>query len=229
MSPIAWIEGQVVRRRERRAWHLFVANLRIFLGFALLPSGLKKVLGEPFTDPGNVGPFHDFLHAFYATGAFYPFVGATQVLVALLMMSQRFAFIGALMMLPIMTTILVFCWSTAVYPTASVVTLMWLGVVFLVLWEVERWRGVFWPDAAAGGSGPRPRVPAGERVARAAWEKAGLAVFGVYLLLVALSGEVYRPRGIELDQPMFWALPSLLVFLVVAFVADGRWWRRRAR
>jgi hypothetical protein len=229
VGVLSWIEAQVARRRERRAWHLFAANLRIFLGFALLPAGLKKVLGEPFTDPSNVGPFHELLHAFYATGALYPFVGATQVVIALLLMSQRFAFIGALMMLPIVTAILVLCWSTAVYPTASVVTAMWLGTVFLVGWEIERWRPVFEAGQRLDGARWGPRVAAGERVAARTWERAGLAIFGVYLALVALSGEVYRPRGLELHEPMFWALPALLVFVVGAFVVDVRWWRRRAR
>jgi len=231
MDVLSWMQAQVARRRERRAWHLFAANLRIFIGFALLPAGLKKVLGEPFTDPGNVGPFHEFLHAFFATGAFYPIVGATQVIVALLLMSQRFAFVGALLMLPIVTTILVFCWSTAVYPTATVVTLMWLGTVFLLLWEVERWLPIFEAGRRAEPQVARwgPRVAASERVATRTWERAGLAIFAVYVALVALSGEVYRPRGIELHEPMFWALPALVVFIVAAFVRDVRWWRRRAR
>lgn len=224
VSLASWVEARVVRRREGRAWHVFAAILRIFLGFALLPAGLKKVLGEPFTDPGNVGPFHEFLHAFHATGAFYPFIGATQVLVALLLMSQRFAFVGALVMLPIVTSILVFCWSTAVYPTATVVTLMWLGTVFLILWDIERWRPVF--DAAPRtdpeGARSGPRVSAGERVCTPIWERAGLAIFVVYLALVALSGRVYRPRGLELHEPMFWALPALLLFVVAALVLDLR-------
>ena len=218
-----WVQRRVDATRSRRGWHLFAAMLRIFLGFALLPSGLKKVIGEPFTDPTNVGPFHDFLHAFYATGFFYPFVGTMQVVAALLLMSQRFALVGALMMLPIITTILVFCWSTAVYPTASVVTLMWFGTLGLVLWDVARWRGIF-----VQGGDSRPKVEAHERLETRLWERCGLAIFGVYLVVTALDGEVYRPRGMELDEPGFYLFPALLVLMIATWVLDRRAWKARS-
>jgi uncharacterized membrane protein YphA (DoxX/SURF4 family) len=217
---IGWIEALVNRRREKRGWHLFVAILRIFLGFALLPSGLKKVIGEPFTDPTNVGPFHDFLHGFHATGAFYPFVGTMQVITALLLMSQRFAHLGALMMLPIITTILVFCWSTAVYPTASVVTLMWLGTMGLVFWDIARWRSIFVTTRA-----PLPRVEADEHLDTRLWARCGLAIFVIYLVVTAINGEIYRPRGVELDKPGFYLFPALLVLVIVTWVLDRRGWK----
>jgi uncharacterized membrane protein YphA (DoxX/SURF4 family) len=222
-GPLSWVERCVEATRRRRGWHLFAAILRIFLGFALLPSGLKKVIGEPFTDPANVGPFHDFLDAFYATGFFYPFVGSMQVLTALLLMSQRFALVGALMMLPIITTILVFCWSTGVYPTASVVTLMWFGTVGLVLWDISRWRGIF-----VQGGDSRPKTESHDRLETRLWERCGLAIFGVYLVVTALNGEVYRPRGMELDKPGFYLFPALLVLLIATWVLDRRAWMARS-
>ncbi len=221
---LSWVEQRVEATRRRRGWHLFAAMLRIFLGFALLPSGLKKVIGEPFTDPANVGPFHDFLDAFHATGFFYPFVGTMQVVTALLLMSQRFALVGALMMLPIITTILVFCWSTAVYPTASVVTLMWFGTLGLVLWDIARWRGIFVPS-----SDSRPETEENDRLGTRLWERCGLAIFGIYLVVTALNGEVYRPRGMELDKPGFYLFPVLLVLLIATWVLDRRAWKARSR
>src|SRR5688500_3998399 len=108
------------RARAARWSNLAVVNLRFLIGFAFVPAGLKKVLGQPFTDPHNTGAFHDFLHAFHATGFFYRFVGALQLTVALLLFTQRFARWGAYLALPIITAIMVFCWSTRVYPTATV-------------------------------------------------------------------------------------------------------------
>ena len=86
-----WIARVVHRLRQKRWLHISVIVLRIVIGFAFLPAGLKKVLGEPFTDPTNTGPFHEFLHAFHGTGFFYSFVGAVQLLAAILMMTQRYA------------------------------------------------------------------------------------------------------------------------------------------
>lgn len=157
------IEAMVAWFRQRRWAHLAVVNLRILIGFAFLPAGLKKILGEPFTDPGNRGPFHEFLHAFHATGHFYTFVGVVQLVAATLLMTQRFATAGAFMALPVTGAILAFCWSTAVVPTAVVVTLMFAGLVGLALWDVERWRGVLdAPDAtprAARASSPAAVEP----------------------------------------------------------------------
>ena len=69
--------------RSLRAIHFFVAWLRIAIGFAFLPAGLKKILGQPFTDPSFQGRFHEFLHAFHATGFFYKFVGGVQLVAAI--------------------------------------------------------------------------------------------------------------------------------------------------
>lgn len=222
----SWLVRVVQRARQRRGLHLFAANLRIFIGFAMLPAGLKKVLGEPFTDPGNVGPFHDFLHAFHDTGFFYPFVGLTQVLIALLLMTQRFALVGAMLLLPVLTTILVFCWSTAVYPTASVVTLMWLGNVGLFLWDIERWRGVI---GKGGGEVSRGGITEDERLVVSHWSRAGFLVFALYGLSALVYGGIYRPRGFEAHEPAFWVLVALLAVPVITAVVERRAFRSQSQ
>lgn len=185
--------------RQRRWARACVANLRLLIGFAFVPAGLKKVLGEPFTAAENVGPFHEFLHAFHATGFFYQFVGLLQLLAALLLLSQRWAWLGAALVLPLITAILTFCWSTAVYPTACVVSLMFLGVLTLLLWDLPRWQRVFTlEDGAASrrelGHEARP------------WQASGVAISLLYLAACALAGGVYRPRGAEWGQPAFYLL-----------------------
>jgi len=199
-------------RARRSAW-LFVVNLRILLGFALLPAGLKKILGEPFTDPAQIGPFHDFLDAFHATGFFYTFTGLVQILIATLLLTQRFAGVGALLFFPVITAIGVFCWSTAVYPTASVVTLMWLGGLGLLAIDSPR---LF---AFAAGLHPTPApAPIDLRL----WGRAGFAILVFYVLTVLINGGVYRPRGFEPANPAFWTLPALIVFPLGAWLIERR-------
>lgn len=204
--------------RGRAGAQRFVALLRIALGFALLPSGLKKVLGAPFTDPANHGPFHDFLHAFYATGFFYTFVGLSQLVTAFLLMTQRFASLGAIFLAPIVTVILVLCWSTGVYPTASVVTAMFLGTLLLVLWDQAKWRPLLFPDPqrAPWLTPSSPPELAGTR----RWGLCGLAVYGLYLLSCVATGGVYRPRGLAWHQPAFYVLPALLLLPVTTYFLD---------
>lgn len=215
------IEARVDRLRARRGWALLAVNLRLFIGFALLPSGLKKVLGQPFTDPANTGPFHDFLDAFLATGAFYHWVGVMQLAAAVLLMTQRYATLGAALALPIFTTILVFCWSTGVVFTASVVTLIELGVVFLMVWEVRAWRAVFAPTY-----GSRPHAPttptAASPVDLGLWARCGLGVLALYAAACVVQGGIYRPRGVELDNPAFYLFPLMLLFPIATWLVERR-------
>jgi len=212
----------VERFRARRSAHLFVANLRILLGFAFLPAGLKKVLGQPFTDPRNTGTFHEFLHAFHATGFFYTFVGGVQLLVAVLLMTQTFATLGALMALPVLTTIVVFCWSTGVVPTATVTTLMLAGVLALIAWDLDRWLPILDPRAAA--PPPEPTTP--PPIDPALWRACGAGILVFYGLTCLAYGGVYRPKGLDLAEPAFYVLPLIALFPVVTWVVERR---RRAR
>ena len=212
----AWID----RRRATRWANLAVANLRIAIGFAFVPAGLRKVFGLPFTDPHNRGVFHDFLHAFLATDGFYRFVGALQLGAALLLMTQRFATLGAAIALPIATAIPAFCWSTARAPTVIVTTLMTLGLVGLLVWDLRAWRGVLTDRA----SPPRPAVP--PPIDRRLWIYCGVAVLATYLLLCLVLGEVYRPRRPSPDSAAYYVLPALALMPVLTFLLERR--RRRA-
>jgi uncharacterized membrane protein YphA (DoxX/SURF4 family) len=197
---------------QRRWANLCVVNLRFLIGFAFLPAGLKKVLAEPFTAAENVGAFHEFLRAFHATGFFYRFVGAVQLLAALLLLSQRFAALGAALVLPLLTAIVALCWSTGVYPTATVVTLMLLGTLALLAWELPRF-SVSVGDALAAG---QPRHDVG------AWRACGLGIVLLYLAACALSGDVYRPRGAEWNRPAFYLLIAIAVSPLVTLALERR-------
>jgi hypothetical protein len=202
-----------VARVRGAAWaHRLVATTRIFVGFAFVPAGLKKVLGQPFTDPDLHGPFHDFLHAFHATGWFYRLVGAAQLVTAMLLMTQRLAPVGAVLATPILATILAFCWSTKVFPTASVVTLIWLATLALVAWDLPWWRGLL----AREPSTSPPRSP----IAFGAWARSGLAVLLLYLAVCVAVGGVYRPRGAALSSPASYVFPLMLLVVVATVFFD---------
>lgn len=218
------LESFLLRARHGMVMPIAVALLRIFIGFAFLPAGLKKILGEPFTDAHLRGPFHDFLHAFYATGWFYGFVGAAQLVAATLLMTGRFAFLGALVATPILTTILAFCWSTKVYPTASVVTLMWLGTLALLAWDWARWRGLFC-DAPLERATREALLR--ERLNPRLWAATGGAILSLYLGVCVASGGVYRPRGAEWSTPAFYVFPLMLLVVVAASVVQVRARERR--
>jgi uncharacterized membrane protein YphA (DoxX/SURF4 family) len=218
-----WVSRIMRRLRQKRWIQVSVIVLRIVIGFAFLPAGLKKVLGQPFTDPANTGAFHEFLHAFHGTGFFYSFVGAVQLLAAILLMTQRYATIGTVILSPILLAILVFCWSTVVIPTASVVTLMTLGVVFLLAWDVHKWRRLFGQNEVEG-QGPLPESD--PTIDMSLWTRCGILMLLLYFGNAIAIGGVYRPMGAEWSNPSFIVLQVITVLPLVTFVIDYRRHRR---
>ena len=123
-----------------------VINLRYLIGLGFIPSGLVKVMNQPFTNPENTGVFAEFLHALHATGFYYNTVGLSQMLAAVLLMTQRFATLGALLFLPIIFNIMVLTLSTIGSLTPIIASLMFLGTLFLLLWDLPKWINVFRKD-----------------------------------------------------------------------------------
>ena len=202
---LTWLEQRIARARERRGVYTSIIVLRMMIGFAFIPAGLKKLLGQPFTDPANTGVFHEFLHAFHATGLFYQFVGALQLTAAVLLITQRHATLGAALIAPILAAIFVLCWSTGVVPTAIVVTLMSVGLLALIFWDIQRWKALL--------GMPTPALPAAHPVVKMRlWSRCGWLIVLLYFGNTAITGQVYRPMGAE------WSNPSFIVLLITAIL-----------
>ena len=134
-------------------------------------------------------------------------------------MTQRFAWLGTALAFPITTTILVFCWSTGVYPTATVVTLMWFGTLGLLVWEIERLAPIFDGSVRAG--------EAASPVDLRLWGRCGWGILVLYLAACVAYGGVYRPRGMEPGEPAFYVFPGLLLLPALTTWLERRQ-RRRA-
>ncbi len=208
------LEERIARAHECRGLYIGAIVLRMMIGFAFIPAGLKKLLGQPFTNPANTGVFHEFLHAFHATGRFYQFVGAVQLTAAVLLITQRHAPVGAALAAPILVAILVFCWSTGVVPTAIVVTAMSVGLLALICWDIQRWK------ALLGLTTPAPPA-AHPAVNMRLWSGCGWLILLLYFGNTALTGQVYRPMGMEWSNPSFIVLLIIAVLPVAAFALDS--------
>jgi len=109
-----------------------------------------------------------------------------------------------------------------VVPTAIVATLMWLGTLGLLMWDVDRWRALFVPAERIAEVRVAPTTaPIDMRL----WTWCGIAILVVYVGSALAYGGVYRPRGMELDEPAFYVLPVILLLPLVTLVID----RKRAR
>ena len=132
--------------RKNHFLNLFVINLRYLIGFGFLPSGMIKVMDKPFTRIENEGIFFDFLDVFHATGEFYQMVGIMQVAAAILLITQRFASLGAFIFLPIIFCISVLTLGTIGSLTPLIAVLMFSGIIFLLLWDYPEWINILNPD-----------------------------------------------------------------------------------
>lgn len=131
-------------RARRNKWLGFFAIFcRVTLAAGFLPSGMQKVLGERFTTLAINHPMGNFLEAFHHTGYYYPFVGAMQVLAAILLLIPRTVTIGAFIYLPIILNICVL--SLAVRFDGSQVTspLMLCAVLYLLCWDYHKFKNIF--------------------------------------------------------------------------------------
>lgn len=84
--------------------HFVVTGIRLFLGLIFFTSGMAKLFHGAF--PGIIGPvWLEERLAVYGLGLFARFVAYSQVIVGLLLLTQRFATLGALMLFPMLLNI----------------------------------------------------------------------------------------------------------------------------
>jgi hypothetical protein len=151
---------------------------RVLLAAAFIPSGLTKVLGDRFTTLGPSSPIGAFFEAMYQTGGYWRFLGAAQLIAALLLLVPRTAFFGAVLFLPIVVNIAVITTAIDFAGTVYITWMMVLAALWLLAWDWPRWRGVL-----ATREGYRPVLAHASRAERVGWV---LCVTAGVMLLLAL-------------------------------------------
>lgn len=131
--------------------------VRILLAIGFIPPGLVKLLGQRFTQLPPDNPVGAIFEAFYQTGVYWNFLGASQVLAGLLLLIPATATLGAALYLPILVNIFVLTVSVGFTGTPFVVGAMLLANVYLICWDGDRFRHLLpglgdgtWPGTAAG-------------------------------------------------------------------------------
>lgn len=126
--------------------HLFTLNLRNLLGIGFLIGGLRKINGQPFANPGQEGAFFEFLDALHANLIYYEFVGWAQLIAGILLLTQRYATVGAVIYFPIILNIMVFTVFSVGTLTPWIASFMCLGTLYLLLWDYPKWVNLFRRD-----------------------------------------------------------------------------------
>ena len=121
-------------------------SIRFWLGLVLMTSGLCKLTGGNF--PQLVGPpFLEKELAAHGLGLYARFVAFSQVGVGFLLLSKRFATLGAVMSFPILLNILVVVISLQWRGTPYVVAFLLACNGFLFYYDFHKLKFLFTDDA----------------------------------------------------------------------------------
>jgi hypothetical protein len=152
---------------------LAVIYTRYLIGGAFVFASLVKIKGERFTNVQGAGsPFHSPEHLFetlYQSGLYWQFLGLMQLVAGLLLLTQRYALLGALLFLPIIANIFVITLSYDFGYTHVITGAMLLATAGLLAWDWNRLRMVV--------NQPVLRLPASAFYEHKLWEGVGVVLF----------------------------------------------------
>ncbi|WP_375437680.1 hypothetical protein [uncultured Hymenobacter sp.] len=124
---------------KQKGWlQLAVIYTRYLIGGAFVFASLIKIKGLRFTRlSGELAPIHSMEHFFetlYQSGVYWQFLGLAQLMAGMLLMTQRYALVGALLFLPIVANVYVITISYEFGYTSFVTGAMLLATVGLLVW-----------------------------------------------------------------------------------------------
>lgn len=112
---------------------------RVILSVGFFAPGLHKLMGIPFTTLPLDNPIGAFFNALYQTGFYYRFLGAAQVLAAILVLFRGTTTLGALMFFGITMNVFIITISIPFGMGTPIVTgLMLLASLYLVCWDYDK-------------------------------------------------------------------------------------------
>ncbi|GAB3567164.1 hypothetical protein GCM10027578_17460 [Spirosoma luteolum] len=212
MQSIRWIDSL-----RTQTWAcLTIIYLRYLLGGAYVYAGWGKALGGRFMpqtpvtllpgDPLSIGVFFEVL---FRTGLWWQSLGAGQVLAGALLLTQRFAALGAVAYLPISVCIFLITLSMAFHGTPVLTGLMLLGNLALLGWSYRQLSPLLLPNRNRSTT----VVVDADQLGRPGWWEG----IGGLLLLTSLS---FGNR----TQVMIWLLTCVALGLAGLL---GFWWGSR--
>ena len=118
---------------------LFIIYTRYMLGGGFVFASIIKIKGKRFTSVGHedasFGTAFHFFETMYQTGIYWQFLGWGQLLAGLLLMTQRYAKLGAVVNFPIVLNVFVITISMDFAYTAVITGMMLIANLMLLAWH----------------------------------------------------------------------------------------------
>jgi hypothetical protein len=139
----------LLRIKQYELLQLFTIYLRYLIGsaFVFAAFGMGKII--PFFDKSVIGqgdPNSPITHAFSSfihSDLYWSFIGWSQLIAGILLVTQRFARFGLMIYLPIIANIFMLTYSYHFQGTDIVTGLMLLAALYLALWEGDKLQYLF--------------------------------------------------------------------------------------
>ncbi len=189
----------------------FLVSTRIFLGLIFFTAGMGKLYSEHLF-PGLIGPvwLEDRL-AEFDLGLYARFIGYSQVVIGLLLITQRFATLGAVMLVPMIANILMVTVSMNWQGTPYVLAFL-LMLNVLILWlDFQRLKFLV-SDLPT--EKLRPLQPL-----RQSWLVDGIILFGMLLILLS----------IPISYVQITLAYGMVIFGLLLAIVGPIWGKRRAK
>lgn len=179
---------------------LFVIYARYLIGAAFVFASVVKIQGKRFTTIDGINePINSAWHMFetlYQSGLWWKVMGLGQLIAGLLLMTQRYAKLGALMFLPIISNVFVITLSYDFRGTPVITGLMLIANILLVLWDWDELKILV---------NKAPEMPQQNRLENMRiWEITGLALF--------LFSAIYR-AGVTGYNILLWVAVCIAIRL----------------
>ncbi|WP_165944059.1 hypothetical protein [Aquimarina spinulae] len=125
---------------KEKLWvQIFIIYTRYMIGGAFVFASLIKIKGKRFTSVSGASEPIDtawhFFETMYQSGVYWKFIGIGQLIAGCLLMTQRYAKLGALLNLPIIANIFIITLSYYFAYTPVVTGLMLFANMLLIIWD----------------------------------------------------------------------------------------------
>jgi len=133
--------------KEKVLPQILIIYTRYLIGGAFVFASLIKIKGIRFTsESGELNPINSAWHFFetmYQSGLYWKFIGIGQLIAGLLLMTQRFSKLGALINFPIILNIFIITLSYSFGYTPVITGLMLFANLLLIIWEWDEIKILF--------------------------------------------------------------------------------------
>jgi hypothetical protein len=146
-----WALQRIDKCKQQPVLQIFTIYLRYLIGagFVIAAFGMGKFSGQELliSAPGQsiekLEPLQQFFKVMATSGLYWNFIGITQVIAGGLLMTQRFAKLGAVIFFPLILNIFVITISYNFKGTPVVTGLMLLATIFLLMWDLDSLQFIF--------------------------------------------------------------------------------------